>query len=344
MMKRRGVCNIDTLIITNLPSFYKINLYNEIAKKRRIFVVYTGDAAEERNMDFFHGEMHYDFMFLSKNKLLRLLQVARCVFEYSYKELIIGGWDALPMWVAAFCSRRKQNAVVVESSYLESTTKGVKGFMKKVFMSRMAKVYASGVAQRKITDALGFKGETVITKGVGIFNYIPQPSFVKRDEVRNFLYVGRLAACKNLRFLIEVFNELPDYQLHIVGFGLLEDELKGVSKENIHFLGAIDNKDLPPLYQRMDVFVLPSISEPWGLVVEEALNNGLPVLVSDRVGCAEEIVKERENGLVFHYDDKEDLINKVNEISDIALYNSMRMNISKMDFVEIERKQVECYL
>lgn len=335
---------IGKLIITNLPSFYKINLYNEIAKKLKIFVVYTGDTAKERNKDFFKGEECYDSMLLSRNKFHRLLQVVNCILKHPYDELIIGGWDALPMWVAAFCSRKKRNAVVVESSYLESTTKGLKGFMKKVFMSRITKVYASGIAQRKITDALGFKGETIITKGVGIFNYIPQPSFVKRDEVRNFLYVGRLAACKNLRFLIEVFNDLPNYQLHIVGFGPLEDELKGISKENIHFLGAINNKELPPLYQRMDVFVLPSISEPWGLVVEEALNNGLPVLVSDRVGCAEEIVKERENGLVFRYDSKEDLMDKVKQISTITLYNELRLNISKMDFSKIEKEQVACYL
>lgn len=335
---------IDKLIITNLPSFYKVNLYNEIAKHKKVFVIYTGDTANERNKDFFSREVHFPFVFLVRNKLCRLLQVVGLVCKYSHEELIIGGWDSLPMWCAAIFSSKKKNAVVVESSYLESTTKGVKGFAKKVFMSRISKVYASGISQRKITDALGFKGQTVITKGVGVFNYIPQPAFERREKVVNFLYVGRFVECKNLKFLIETFKELPSYQLYLAGFGVQEDELKRMAGSNIHFLGAVNNKDLPSLYQKMDVFVLPSISEPWGLVVEEALNNGLPVLVSNRVGCAEEIVREGENGLVFRYNSKEDLKDKVKRISDIELYNNMRLNISRLDFAKIEKKQVDCYL
>ncbi len=86
--------------------------------------------------------------------------------------------------------------------------------------------------------------------------------------------------------------------LEVFDFVLTEEELKAMAKQNVHFLGAINNKELSGYYQKMDVFVLPSLIEPWGLVVEEALNNGLPVIVSDRVGCAEEIIDE-SNGIVF---------------------------------------------
>lgn len=105
----------------------------------------------------------------------------------------------------------------------------------------------------------------------------------------------------------------------------------------------MDNKKLPQVYQENDVFVLPSEIEPWGLVVEEALNNGAPVLVSDRVGCGPEIVNE-SNGLVFKFDSEEDLLSKIEKISQIGYYNELRKNISKLDFAEIERKQIECYL
>ena len=309
-----------------------------------IFVIYTNDGAEERNKDFFNGEMNYDYRFLSKNKIIRLWQLSRIIMSLSYKELIIGGWDSLPMWLSALLSPKSKNSIVVESSYLESTTSGLKGMVKKIFVSKMSKVYASGIAQRKITDSLGFKGQTIITKGVGVFNYVPQPPYVQRESVVNFLYVGRLTACKNLDFLVDTFNGLPQKKLYIVGFGPQEEGLKRKAKDNIYFLGAINNKDLPALYQKMDVFVLPSKSEPWGLVVEEALNNGLPVLVSDRVGCAEEIVRDNENGVVFKWNNKNDLIEKINKISDLNLYNAMRNNISRLDFRKIEQDQVNCYL
>lgn len=334
----------NKIIITNLPSFYKINLYNEIARKQNIFVIYTGDSANLRNSDFFKGTMDYPSILLSPNRLLRLLQIVRVLLCNSYDELIIGGWDTLPMWLSAFCSRKKHNAVTIESSYFESTTTGLKGMLKKIFLMRISKVYASGRAQRKIVDSIGFKGDVIITRGVGIFNYISQPSFVEREKVVNFLYVGRLVECKNLYLLVQVFNELSDYHLYIAGFGPLENDLKSISKQNIHYLGMIENKRLSEIYQKMDVFILPSSSEAWGLVVEESLNNGTPVLVSSMVGCAEEIVIEGENGLIFQYDSKNDLIDKIKQISNISLYNKMRLNISKMNFADIERQQVKCYL
>lgn len=335
---------IDTLIITNLPSFYKINLYNEIALYKSIFVIYTGDTSEGRNRDFFTGEARFDYLFLSSNKLKRLKEVFDQIRFFRYEELILGGWDSLPLWLAAFISFRTKNALVVESSYLESQTRGWKGLLKKIYISRISKVYASGRSQKKITDDLGFNGKTIITKGVGVFNYVPQPQFVPRNQICNFLYVGRLVTCKNIEMLIETFNGLPQKNLYIIGFGTLEEKLKKIANDNIHFWGAISNRELFKFYQKMDVFVLPSRSEPWGLVVEEALNNGLPVLVSNRVGCAEEIVTQGENGLVFRYDDKNDLLKCISMISDLKLYNKMRENISKMNFEQIEHEQINCYL
>ena len=115
-----------------------------------------------------------------------------------------------------------------------------------------------------------------------------------------------------------------------------------MAKQNVHFLGAINNKELSGYYQKMDVFVLPSLIEAWGLVVEEALNNGLPVIVSDRVGCAEEIIDE-SNGIVFKLDEPSSLNAAIVRMAEPEKYNKLRKNISLMNFEEIEKKQIECY-
>lgn len=330
------------IVITNLPSFYKINLYNEINRHCRLLVIYTGDHARGRNSDFYRGEMEFDHLSLRKNRFLRLFQLLGILRRTPYTELILGGWDSLPLWVGAIFSRRKKNAVVVESSYLESTTKGMKGFFKRLFMRRISKVYASGKAQRRITDNLGFKGETIITKGVGLFNYVEQPSYAPRTEVRKFLYVGRLTSVKNLVYLIEKFNRHPELHLTIVGFGEEEERLKSIAGKNIEFTGAVDNKLLGSYYQHSDVFILPSSVEPWGLVVEEALNNGTPVMVSDKVGCAEEIITP-DNGVIFSLeeDNFEEVLSKIRNID---YYNHLRKTISQMDFKAVARYQTECYI
>lgn len=330
------------IIITNLPSFYKINLYNAINKRCKILVIYTGDGNDGRNSDFYHGIMAFDHIFLRKNRLTRIFQLIKILRSSKYNEIIIGGWDSIPMWVSAFLSRKRKNAVVIESSYLESTTSGIKGVIKRLFMSRISKVYASGKSQQMVALNLGFKGKTIITKGVGVFNYIEQPRYIPRKEVKNFLYVGRLIHVKNLEYLIDKFNHHPELTLRIIGFGELEGELKKMANTNIEFLGAIDNNKLHSYYQDADVFVLPSISEAWGLVIEEALNNGTPVMVSDRVGCAEEIITPN-NGVIFSIN-PDNFEERLTEIRDITRYNSMRKYISTLNFEVIEQQQVECYL
>lgn len=339
-MKRNEV---QTLIITNLPSFYKINLYNAIARHKRIFVIFTGDTAEQRNTDFFEGDAHFDCLSLSGNRALKFIRVCKELFRHRYEELMLGGWDSLPLWLGAFLSPKRKNTLVVESSYLESSTSGWKRLVKKLFISRISKVYASGASQRKITDRLGFRGKTMITKGVGIFNYGKQPAYEPKNEVRKFIYVGRLVQVKNLELLVRVFNDLPKLELTIVGFGDQEEWLRSIAHENVVFTGAIENKRLPELYRSHDVFVLPSRSEPWGLVVEEAFNNGLPVIVSNRVGCAEEIVN-KDNGRIFKWNDPDDLKSAILKLQDIASYNSMRKHISEMNFEEITNYQINCYL
>lgn len=333
------------LFITNLPSFYKINLYNAIAEREKIFVVFTGDTAGDRNKDFFSGDITFNY-FSYKNSFLlyRIITTIRLLVKIKYNECVIGGWDAMPMWLFAILSNSEKNSVVVESSFFESQTKGIKGFIKRLFINNIHnKAYVSGSGQATLVENLGFNGKIVKTRGVGIFNYVSQPPFESRTIVKNFLYVGRLTEVKNLPLLIKAFNKRSDLVLNIVGFGNQEDYLKSIACNNIIFHGAIDNKELPNIYQKSDVFVLPSSVEPWGLVVEEALNNGLPVLISDKVGCGPEIVNE-SNGVVFSHNSEKDLLEKIDVITDINLYNCMRENISKLNFAEIERRQVDCYL
>lgn len=90
--------------------------------------------------------------------------------------------------------------------------------------------------------------------------------------------------------LIKAFNE-NGKPLTIIGTGSKEAEYKALAKSNITFLGFVDNNKLKDIYVNCDCFILPSNSEPWGLVVEEALYNGLPVIVSDMVGCNVDMVK-----------------------------------------------------
>jgi len=332
------------IYITNLPSFYKINLLNRIAQQRKILVVFTHETSTQRNNDFYSGTREFEYISLAhKTTLGKIVEIISILKNKSYQSLIVGGWDQLEYWVASFISPRNKNGVVVESSILESKTTGIKGLIKRVFLSRISKAFVSGKSQADLCKAVGFNGELIKTNGVGIFNTKPQPEFTAVSTVKNFIYVGRLSIEKNLLLLIETFNQHPELTLNIVGFGPQEKLLKEKAKQNIIFHGPIPNSELYTYYSKNEVFILPSISEPWGIVVEEALNCGLPVIVSNKVGCADEIVNQG-NGIVFSLSDPDGLKSAILTMLNLDYYNSLRLNISKMDFEKIADDQVNCYL
>jgi len=80
--------------------------------------------------------------------------------------------------------------------------------------------------------------------------------------------------------------------------GMLEKQARPLG-DAVRFLGFRNQSELPPLYDLCDVFALPSRSEAWGLVVNEAMNAGRPVIVSDRVGAAPDLIEDGVNGFVY---------------------------------------------
>jgi len=328
------------------PGFYKTKLFNELSKKEDIFVIYTSDYDESsRNSDFLSGERDYGHMVLQGSKIRRVFSLVSVLLNTKLDELIIGGYDTLMCWIPLLFTKKKKCSLIIESTYRETSVNGIRAFLKQLFLSRVSRVYAPGTPHAQLVKQFGFKKEIRIWKSVGLFNIVPQPSYQKRNVVRNFLYVGRLIPVKNLPWLIALFSKHKELQLSIIGFGIQEEYLKSiVNTDNIHFIGAVENTELSNYYQSADVFVLPSLSETWGLVVEEALNNGCPVMCSNMVGSADDLVLKPENGVVFKVNDVEDFEEKLMKICDIDYYNHIRENISKMDFVQYEKSVVNAFV
>lgn len=123
-----------------------------------------------------------------------------------------------------------------------------------------------------------------------------------------FLYASKLQQRKHCIDLVEAFLRLsprtePEAYLLIAGDGeeraAVERRIREAGISNIRMLGFQNQSELPRLFDMCDVFVLPSIHEPWGLIVNEVMNAGRAVVVSDQVGCAPDLVHDGENGFVY---------------------------------------------
>lgn len=119
-----------------------------------------------------------------------------------------------------------------------------------------------------------------------------------------FLFAGKLEPKKAPEILLEAFlaTDRPGAHLVLVGSGPMEESLKARAegRPRVHFLGFRNQSRMPAVYRIGDVLVLPSRGpgETWGLAVNEAMASGRPAIVSDRVGCAPDLVADGSVGRV----------------------------------------------
>ncbi|WP_182028756.1 glycosyltransferase [Vibrio sp. B1FLJ16] len=149
----------------------------------------------------------------------------------------------------------------------------------------------------------------------------------KTDEVVRLIYVGRFAEEKNLVQMICALKQATiNFHLTLIGSGPLSEDVNKLVDNDSRFsnLGHLEPEMLKKVYLDNDILILPSKKEPWGLVVNEAINFGLAVLVSSSVGCRFELVKD--NGRVFKVDDYEDMLLKLDEIIE-NLYDCRRASL-----------------
>lgn len=143
---------------------------------------------------------------------------------------------------------------------------------------------------------------------------------IKDDEIL-IVFAGKFDTVKNPLLLLDAFINISRKDVHLlfVGNGVLEEKLKAqvslLEAKNVHFMNFQNQTQMPIIYQACDLFCLPSKSETWGLAVNEAMACGKAILVSDKVGCAQDLVNF-ENGAVFESENLIDLTQKL-----IALTN-----------------------
>jgi glycosyltransferase involved in cell wall biosynthesis len=130
---------------------------------------------------------------------------------------------------------------------------------------------------------------------------------------RVVLFAGKLVPDKQPRELLSAFLALHDSDaaLIFVGDGPEKPALAAAAQStgaaHVHFLPFANQSEMPSRLLLGDVFALPSRGETWGLAVNEAMQMGVPALVSDRVGCQRDLVTPGETGWVFRHDDPADL-------------------------------------
>lgn len=119
------------------------------------------------------------------------------------------------------------------------------------------------------------------------------------------LYASKLMARKFPDLLLEAYRQLPEPRPYLLYVGdgemraNLEENVRNHGLNDVRFLGFRNQGELPAFYALADIFVLPSINETWGLVINEAMNAGCAIITTDQVGSAADLVRHGENGFII---------------------------------------------
>ena len=251
-------------------------------------------------------------------------KVARRALATNADVTIIAGFERIEYWLllVILMLRRRGRAVFCDSTELDNEQVFWKSAAKRFFFKNVQAAFCYG--ERSAHYAKSFGVPAVFPRCQAAWlprDYSPEPIPALRLERwrasgPNFLYVGRLSPEKRIDTLLRVFRETrkthPAAALRIVGKGPQEAKLAALARsldlgDSVTFVGSKSGDDLKDEYLAATCLVLPSWSEPWGLVVNEALHFGCPVVVSDRCGCVPELVEGSDCGLVFSCDDEESL-------------------------------------
>lgn len=251
-------------------------------------------------------------------------KLEQCLEEINPQAVALPGWAFTEARAGlAWCHRRKRAAILMsESSQHDHFRLWPREFMKRNMVRRFRSALVGGRRHQEYAQSLGIPRAAIFKGYDAVDNdYFRAASDAARAEAialraslglpaRYLLTSSRFVPVKNLDGLLQAYAlyvaKNPDgLDLVICGDGPCRPRLAQLAQklhiaDRLHWPGFVQYPDLPKYYALAEAFILASTTEPWGLVVNEAMACGLPVLVSSRCGCTDELVQDGYNGFLFN--------------------------------------------
>jgi glycosyltransferase involved in cell wall biosynthesis len=329
-------------VLHNHPIHYMHLLFVAFAELgMEVDVIFAARSSNCRTASLQPTGVQYRSHFLSGGSYESLpqvrtaIQAVRVISGLYPDVVIISGYSYLPTWSVLAWARLRHKPVVLwsETNLFDRPRRRATEFVKKMFISACAEAHVYGQSGREYLEYLGMHPAKIIEKRATV----DSGTFMKRraafhSDCRRFVYVGRFSAEKNLPRLLEAFSKVQSQrraELTLVGYGpdepLLRQSVRDLGLDgSVVFAGPKTQDEVSIAMAESDCLVLPSLSETWGLVANEALCTGIPIIVSDRCGCARDLVNH-ETGWVFKTEAIEELTEAMLQVCSLPLSRLQEM-------------------
>jgi glycosyltransferase involved in cell wall biosynthesis len=348
------------VVVTEIIAPYRIPVFNALSRCSGIdlHVIFLSETDTTlRQWPVYKDEIKFSWQVLpswrwrvSGYNLLFNRGVSRALRMAAPHTILCGGYNYLASWQARRWARRHQVPFLVwveSTSFDQRNEHGPVEFLKRRFLQKVSGFVVTGRSSAAYVKTLSAASDRieVAPNAVDVELFREQAELAQQNAesrrsalglpARYCLFVGRLVREKGVYDLLEAYARIsPELRsamaLVFVGDGVARADLarraQGVVPGQVLFPGFANREELAAFYALSDMLVFPSLSDPWGLVVNEAMACGVAVIASDVAGCTADLVEDGGNGRVVRAGNVEQLAVAMTEL---ASNGEMRLQMGR---------------
>jgi glycosyltransferase involved in cell wall biosynthesis len=338
------------VILTEIIAPYRIPVFNALAARADIdphVIFFSENDPSMRQWHVYKDEIRFSYEVLpswrrrlGKYNLLLNGRVSSALQAARPQAVLCGGYSYLASWQAAWWAKRRAMPLILWS---ESTARDMRRehFLVELLKARFRRLcrtfVAAGKTSRDYLLALGVAEHSIFIapNAVDLTFYSRQAEVARQhqDEIRvrrdlprrYFLCAGRLVKEKGIFDLLTAYAKLDEStrsQIGLVfaGDGPVRAEIERRAAQIragvVQFRGWVHREEISEVYALAEALVFPTHSDTWGLVVNEAMACGLPIIASEVAGCVPDLVEHAGNGLRVAPRDVEGLTRAMQKVFD----------------------------
>jgi glycosyltransferase involved in cell wall biosynthesis len=320
-------------LLTNAPAPYRTELFNELAERCGLLVIFDTKREPDRSWDIDEARFRFDWR-ISRGLMLRRPHLGRfsyrvlhvplntpaILFRFRPDVVVAAELGARAMWAALYCRMFGRPLIIWwEGTPNSDSTGRLRTFIRRRLLKRSSRVWGNGIESAQSLVRYGVPSDCIDLGITGIntrawMTAVDNERASAAKQVRTdhslkgaiLLFVGDLVPRKGISEMLAALTilaelpDVPDWSLLCVGAGPMESEIDrwGAAQRDIPVArtGFVQPSLVAQYYGAGDVFVMPSLLDPWPLVCLEALVAGLPQVTSSMVGSAVDIITSSEIG------------------------------------------------
>ncbi len=352
---------MKVLYLSNIPSPYRVDYFNELGKFCDLTVLFETESSTERNEEWKKYRFeHFQGIFLKGKRINADTAFCPGVGAYlkrgNYDFVIVTVLASPTALLAVNALRRRKIPYFYEGDGgFAGKTTGLKAMLKRYIISHACKCFSTSAEFDRYCAAYGAKKENILRYP---FTSVKREELLtapltreeKQRQKREFgvaepcaaVSVGQFIHRKGFDLLLECCEKLPEnVGVYIVGGKPTEEYLalqKRYGLKQVHFMEFMPKERLMRFFRAMDLFVLFTREDIWGLVINEAMANGLPVISTDRCIAALELIEQGENGFLVESENKKQM---KEALLCLAASEELREKMSREALRSMERYTIE---